>query len=96
MRNYKNTIELLNQLGYNIVEIHESFYAYNTFEGYSQHTHFSTIKGRDVSDIISDPQLLQISGTAKQQQDGISTKIESLPIIRKQFSNNIPYILHLS
>lgn len=91
-----NIIDLLNQLGYNIVEIGERFYIFNVFEGYSSHILFSTVKGRDITQLIKDPQYLQLSGTAKQQQDLIVTKVEELPIIKKQFSNNFSYILHLS
>lgn len=88
-------INLINLLGFNVLEIADRLYVTISFDGFSQHAPFSTLKGRDITALIEDNQIMQ-SGNIKQQQDQISTKIESLPIVNKQFSNQYSYIWHFS
>lgn len=88
-------IGLLNSLGYNIVCIGEEIYVYTVFEPFTSYTNRSVVKGREISSIINSVSSNTVLDS-KSQKDQIISKIESFPIVKREYSPQFKFITYLS
>jgi hypothetical protein len=95
-----NKINVLNYLGFNIIEVihseeYSEFYNYLSYESPSQFTNELVIKGRLINGLIKKNDVV-ISKDQLQQNEALKTKLETLPIYSKRYSKGFKYIVHLT
>lgn len=90
----KKVIELLNKMGYTIVDINDEFYASNEFEpqnpdaGIYEHMMY----GRDITTMIEHSVDHVNIDTHRQRE--ITTMIGNMAQVRRRFHNDIKYVVY--
>lgn len=87
-------IKLLNDLGYNICHIDNTFYVFSEFIPVEENITEITIRGKDITALIENQ--TDTIGVDKLRQRELVDKIDVMTIRRRVFSPGTPYSKYLS
>jgi hypothetical protein len=87
-------IQLLNDIGINIVEINNSFYAFTSFECADDILPDHELMGRDVTKIVED-EVANAASTQLKKNELIS-RINEIPLRRRKFHRDMRYSQYLT
>lgn len=88
-----NVVEILNLIGYIVVEIDNRFYTTKSFEEASNGSWKHSLEGKDVTNVIES--YLHINPNDRNYNAEIIGKIDSLRDLKKFFHKDFKFILHL-
>jgi len=89
-------IQVLNQLGHNIVFINKVYYAFTVFEPADNNVHKHYVEGKDITNLLTTEQVNIQVKDADRQVDVISTKLENLKTYRREYSKDFSWITYLT
>jgi hypothetical protein len=87
-------IELLNDMGLNIVAIDNSFYAFTSFECANDILDDIELKGRNVTFLIENETATAASTILKKNE--LITRIDEIKLYRRRFDRDANYVQYLA
>lgn len=91
----KEVIAVLNQSGYNVLEINDEYFIVSEFNHAEELVSFHFIQGKDITSLISDQSLALHSSTFESQKGQLVEKIDKLKIIKRKYAKTYLWILYL-
>lgn len=92
----KEVIAVLNQSGYSVLEINDEYFIISTFNHAEELVRFHYLKGRNITELISDQSLALHASDVSQQKIQLVEKIEKLKMIVHKYSQTYLWVLYLT
>lgn len=87
-------IELLNEMGFNVVWIDSTFYAFNEFIPIDENINEIELSGRDITSLVENETATAASNHLKKNE--LISRISEMKPRRRQFPPNTPYTKFLA
>ena len=89
-----NAIELLNDLGFNLIFIDGAFYTFTSFEPADETNSYITMIGKNVTKFIETS--ISVTGITKQRETEIHQNLATLPNRMREYSPDTKWIKYVA